>query len=72
MILKKSLDTDSLAAGFVAEDIESLVRPELQEQWKEEQKKWFVQNPEDPWELRRPGLLKEEWTCTNGAIVWCV
>ena len=50
----------------------NLIRPEKREQWPEAQRKWFVQNPDDPRDLRFPGKMKEEWSSTNGAIIWYV
>ena len=63
-------DTDSICCSFIGTDLAKLVRPEKQYEWPEAEARWFVMNPDDPWELRKPGKMKEEWSTTNGAIVW--
>ena len=45
------------------------VKKELMEEWKTAKWSWFVQNEDDPWELRLPGKMKCEWSTQNGALI---
>ena len=63
------LDTDSMCV--VLEDkMENLVKPGKISEWPEASAKWFVQNPDDAWDLRKPGKMKLEWSSHNGSIIW--
>ena len=63
------LDTDSMAL-CLEDEMENLVKPEMQAKWKKACSKWFVQDHSDPWDLRCPGKMKLEWSSTDGGIVW--
>ena len=61
-------DTDSMAI-CLEDEMENLVKPEMRELWPAASAKWFVQNHNDPWDLRCPGKMKLEWSSSNGAII---
>ena len=61
-------DTDSMAIAMTG-DMDDIVKPELRGQWAEEKWNWFVKDPTDPYLTRLPGLMKEEWSTTNGAMI---
>jgi len=48
---------------------DDLVKEGLKDEWAVEKKKWFVEDPSDPYQSRQPGLLKEEWSTTRGGFV---
>ena len=62
------LDTDSLAICMTAE-MDDIVKPELTKEWEVVKKTWFVQNEDDAYETRLPGLMKSEWKTKNGALI---
>ena len=61
------LDTDSVAICMIG-NMDECVKTEFKNEWAEAQKEWFVQDENDPWETRLPGLMKTEWTTRNGAM----
>jgi hypothetical protein len=48
--------------------MDECVKAEYKDEWGETRKEWFVQDENDPWETRLPGLMKTEWITRNGAI----
>ena len=62
-----NLDTDSVAICMIG-NMDECVKTEFKNEWAEAQKEWFVQDENDPWETRLPGLMKTEWTTRNGAM----
>ena len=65
------IDTDSMCIAMTGE-MEEIVKPEYQHEWEEAKKIWFVQDENDPWQTRLPGLMKSEWNTSNGGIFWYV
>ena len=63
------IDTDSLCL-VMTDDMDSIVKPELKNEWERAKQQWFVLDETDASQTRRPGLLKTEWKTNNGAIVW--
>ena len=61
-------DTDSMAICMI-DSMENLIRPEKRLDWNDAKKRWFVQNHEDAWDLRRPGKMKLEWSSRDGALI---
>ena len=50
--------------------LSELVKPELEEKWKNEvYPSFFVQDPNCIHQCRQPGLFKEEAVITNGSMV---
>ena len=68
---KSDLDTDSMCV-VMTDDMQNLIRSEKRNEWSEAQKRWFVQNENDPRDLRFPGKMKEEWSSTQGGIIWYI
>ena len=62
------LDTDSLAVCMTGE-MDDIIKPELKTEWETAKKTWFVQDEQDAYETRLPGLMKSEWKTQNGALV---
>ena len=54
----------------MTDDMDGIVKDELRKEWQEAKWKWFVQDENDPWQTRLPGLMKSEWKTKNGGIVW--
>ena len=54
----------------LTDEMKNLVKPEKMAQWPAAYARWFVQDHNDARDLRYPGKMKEEWSSTNGAIVW--
>ena len=50
--------------------MENLVKADKKEEWPQARAKWFVEDENDARDLRFPGKMKEEWSTTNGAIIW--
>lgn len=53
-------------------DLDAIVKPEKRDEWPEAKKAWFVMDPEDAFDARFPGKMKEEWTSSTGKIIWYV
>jgi hypothetical protein len=53
----------------MTDEIDNIVKPELQDQWEEAKWSWFVRDHTDPYQTRLPGLMKEEWRTSNGAMI---
>ena len=64
------LDTDSLLVALAGPSLESLVKPEHKEEWKDIEKVWFADNT--PASQKEPGLLKSEFDCAKNGIFWNV
>ena len=59
------MDTDSAYIAISGDNLESLVKPELREQFEREKHNWFprTDTPEHKaYDKRTPGLFKEEWS----------
>ena len=54
------------------DELENLVKPEMKSKWPEASRRWFVQDHNDPWDLRKPGKMKLEWSSGDGSIIWYV
>ena len=52
------------------DELENLVKAEMRSTWPEAKTKWFVQNHQDAWDLRKPGKMKKEWESSTGSIIW--
>jgi len=63
------VDTDSLCVCATG-DLDEIVRPDKQDDWNEAKKRWFVMNPDDAYDARYPGKMKEEWSSDTGKIIW--
>ena len=50
-------------------EMDDVVKPELRGKWDDAKNSWFVQDENDPWQTRLPGLMKQEWATRNGAMV---
>ena len=48
--------------------MDECVKAEYKNEWEETKKTWFVQDENDPWQTRLPGLMKKEWSTTNGGM----
>ena len=53
----------------MTENMAECVKAEYKDKWDEAKKTWFVQDENDPWQTRLPGLMKTEWTTRNGSMV---
>ena len=62
-------DTDSMCL-CLEDEMEKLVKPDLQSEWDQAKKEWFVQDHSDAWDLRCPGKMKLEWSSAKGSIIW--
>jgi len=40
--------------------------------WPKTKSEWFVLDPEDHYDARFPGKMKEEWSSDTGSIIWYV
>ena len=58
-----------MAVCFI-DRIENIVKDDKKDTWPEAKTRWFVQDHTDARDLRRPGKMKEEWSTSNGSIVW--
>ena len=63
-----SIDTDSVAIAMT-DELDDIVKPLMKEEWTKQKWTWFVQDHNDAYQTRLPGLMKEEWSTTNGAFV---
>ena len=65
------MDSDSAYIAIAGQSVESLVKPELREEFEADKANWFprTDTPEHKgYDKRTPGLFKEEWT--GAAITW--
>ena len=61
-------DTDSIMIAMTADKIEQLVKPGLEDDWKNLiVPKWFADDT--PTGQKTPGFLKEEFTSNNGRYI---
>ena len=59
------MDTDSAYIALSGPSVESLVRPELKEEFQQDKCNWFPRtdtNENKAYDKRTPGLFKEEWS----------
>ena len=61
-------DTDSLSV-CLTDNLDNLVKFEMKESWITLKSKWFVVDPNDPWDIRYPGKMKVEWETTTGSMI---
>ena len=55
------MDTDSAYLAIAADSLDSMVKPELREQYEEERQLWFPRPDHMEYDRRTPGLFKVEW-----------
>ncbi|XP_063691101.1 uncharacterized protein LOC134823531 [Bolinopsis microptera] len=58
------MDTDSLYLAVSGMDLDSVVKPEMTQEWEEAKKEWFPRidsKSNAAYDLRTPGLFKMEW-----------
>jgi hypothetical protein len=48
--------------------MDNIVKDDLKDDWVNAKWTWFVKDASDPWQTRLPGLMKEEWSTSNGAM----
>ena len=53
----------------MTDKMDNIVKDNLKSEWLEAKYSWFVKDHSDPWQTRLPGLMKEEWSTSNGAII---
>ena len=50
-------------------EMDDIVKPHLKEKWKAKKWTWFVEDENDAYQTRKPGLMKSEWKTSNGGMV---
>ena len=63
-----NLTKDSICLCLTG-DMDECVKVHLKSEWEDVKWTWFVQDNDDPYQTRLPGLMKEEWSTTNGAFI---
>lgn len=49
--------------------MDNLVKLDKKEEWRIKKKEWFVTDESDPYDLRYPGKMKQEWQTINGGLI---